>query len=40
MHDHHDHYYDPEQKPPYVTLFLLIAMVILGVFLVLYFDVI
>ncbi len=35
----HDHEYDPERKPPYITLFLLLAMIALGLFLVFYFEV-
>lgn len=34
---HHDHEFDPDKKPPYVTLFLLIAMVLIGLILVIYF---
>ena len=36
---HHSHEFDPDQKPPYPTLFFLIAMVVIGVILVFYFKV-
>ena len=44
MHDYahhsgHDHEFDPDQKPPYLTLFLLIAMVLIGVGLVIHYKV-
>lgn len=35
----HDHEFDPDARPPYLTLFLLIGMVVIGVVLVYVFKV-
>ncbi len=40
MSEDHSHEFDPDKKPPYLTLFLLILMVLIGIGLVWYYDVI